>query len=374
MKQLALLLSVFMLAFLSSRSISPAASPDTALIPENHPKNIILMIGDGMGVTQITAGLYAQTGKLNIERFSITGLIKTHSAKNLITDSAASATSFACGCKTYNGAIGMTVKKVPCPTILEEAEAFGLATGLVATSSITHATPASFIAHVEQRKYMESIAEFFLKTDIDLFIGGGMNHFTKRADKRNLYEELQAKGFVVSDFTISPLQQCTVSTAKPFAWFSALEQPESVDKGRDYLPAAARMAPEFLVQRSEKGFFLMIEGSQIDWACHANDGALAINEMLDFDAAIGEVLRFAEKDGNTLVIVTADHETGGMTLLRGGDKDSLEPKFTTDYHTASLVPVFAFGPGAEKFGGLYDNTDIYFKMRALFRFPTVEAK
>ncbi|TNE54086.1 MAG: alkaline phosphatase [Bacteroidetes bacterium] len=333
------------------------------------------MIGDGMGLTQISAGMYANNDKTNLERFPITGLIKTHSSKSLITDSAASATAFACGCKTYNGAIGVNDQKEPCMTILEQAETFGLATGLVATSSITHATPASFIAHVEERKYMEKIAEYFVHTDFDLIIGGGMRYFTNRyTDQRNLYKELQEKGVVVSDFSIEPLSQCTVSTQHPFAYFSALDQPESVANGRNYLPQAARFAPDFLRQRSEKGFFLMIEGSQIDWACHENEGDKAVQEMLDFNETIGEVLRFAEADGNTLVIVTADHETGGMALLRGENRESIKVKFTTDYHTATLVPVFAYGPGAEKFGGLYDNTDIYYKMRALLRFPEVESK
>ncbi|MBL7776482.1 MAG: alkaline phosphatase [Saprospiraceae bacterium] len=370
MKQLVLLLSVFVLAVQSGQPVlaPPAAQPD------QHPKNIILLVGDGMGLTQVTAGMYAKTAPLHLERFPVTGLIKTHSAKNLITDSAAGATAFACGCKTYNGAIGMTVKKKPCPTLLEQAEAFGLATGLVATSSITHATPAAFIAHAEQRVQMEHIATYFVKTDIDLFIGGGMRYFTNRSDQRNLVEELRTKGFAVSDFSQNRLQDLTVSAAQPFAWFSAAEEPLSVEEGRDYLPAAARLAPKYLSMRSEKGFFLLVEGSQIDWACHANKGPRAILEMLDFDEAVGEALRFAEQDGQTLVIVTADHETGGMALLRGADKNSLEPKFTTDYHTASMVPVFAYGPGAERFGGVYDNTDIYFKIRALLHFPEVEAK
>lgn len=369
MKQIALLLSVFVLAFQSGRSPEPEL-PE----PVNSPKNIILLIGDGMGLTQVTAGMYNSETPLNLERFPVTGLMKTHSAKNLITDSAAGATAFACGCKTYNGAIGLNEKKQSCPTILEQAEAYGLATGLVSTSSITHATPAAFIAHVEQRGYMEEIALDFLKTDIDLVIGGGMRYFNQRQDARNLYAELQAKGYIISDYTIEPLQQCTVSTRHPFIWFAAHNHPESVGNGRDFLPAAARLAPEYLAQRSEKGFFLMLEGAQIDWACHDNDGDRAVQEMLDFDNAIGEILRFAEKDGNTLVIVTADHETGGMALLRGKDSDSLKIAFTTDYHTATLVPVFAYGPGAEKFGGLFDNTDIYFKIRELFRFPEVKSK
>lgn len=376
MKHLALLLSAFVLAFPTSRSwMSFSAEPIVETAPPT-PKNIILMIGDGMGLSQVTAGLYARKAPLNLERFPITGLIKTHSAKNLITDSAAGATAFSCGCKTYNGAIGLTAKKKPCPTILEQAESFGLATGLVTTSSITHATPAAFIAHVRDRSMMEDIATFFLKTDIDLFIGGGMRYFIARTlDKRNLYQELENKGYFVSDVLKEPLSAIAPNPQQPFAWFSAVKEPEYVSKGRDYLPLASRLAPEFLAQRSDKGFFLMIEGAQIDWACHAKKDTQAVQEMLDFDEAIGEVLRFAEKDGNTLVIVTADHETGGMALLRGSDKESLKIKFTTDYHTASMVPVFAYGPGAEQFSGLYDNTDIYFKMRALFGWPAaVEAK
>lgn len=372
MKQIILLLSVFVFAFQSSRP--PAVHP--ASTDDSFPRNIILMIGDGMGLAQITAGLYANKEHLNLEQFPVTGLMKVHSAKNLITDSAAGATSFACGCKTYNGAIGMNVSKKPCLSILEQAEAFGLATGLVATSSITHATPAAFIAHVRDRQYMEDIATYFLKTNIDLFIGGGMKYFTARkTDQRNLYAELQDKGVWVSDFSKQTLAAVGMPTPQhPFAWFASLEEPESFEKGRDYLPVAARMAPLFLRQRSTKGFFLMIEGSQIDWACHANDGERAVAEMLDFDQAIGNVLEFAEKDGNTLVIVTADHETGGMALLRGEDKESLNIRFTTDYHTASLIPVFAYGPGAKLFSGLYDNTDIYFKMRALLHFPDIETK
>jgi alkaline phosphatase len=133
------------------------------------------------------------------------------------------------------------------------------------------------------------------------------------------------------------------------------------------------MAPAFLQKRSDKGFFLMIEGSQIDWACHANNAPDAVREMLDFDEAIGEVLKFAEADGNTLVIVTADHETGGMALEQGHSKDSIDIEFVTGQHTAAMVPVFAYGPGAERFGGIYENTDIYVRMKALLGWaPVVE--
>lgn len=368
-KQLFILSFFLLLSFQNSRdntSQPPAGQP---------PKNIILMIGDGMGLTQITAGLYSNGNSLNLEKFPITGLITTYASNKLVTDSGAGATAFSCGCKTFNGAIGVCKDKSPCLTILEQAEQQGLATGLVATSSITHATPASFIAHVPDRSDAEAIAAFFLQTDIDLFIGGGLKYFNQRTtDQRNLVQELSAKGFDISSFTEKKLQDISLDPERPFAWFSAVEEPESVGKGRNYLPLAARLAPEFLKKRSEKGFFLMVEGSQIDWACHAKNAPSAVREMLDFDEAIGEVLKFAEADGHTLVIVTADHETGGMALEQGRARDSIDMEFNTAQHTASLVPVFAYGPGAEHFGGVYDNTGIYMKMRELYGFPAAVAE
>jgi alkaline phosphatase len=339
--------------------------------PDKTPKNIILLIGDGMGLSQITAGMYANGNKLNLERFPVTGLMKTHSSSHLITDSAAGATAFSCGCKTYNGAIGVTKSKKPCLTILEQAEKNGLATGLIATSSITHATPASFIAHVNSRAETEDIARFFLETELDLFIGGGMNAFNQRkTDTRDLYKELVSKGYNLSSFQENKLSALTPSPKQPFGWFSAFGEPDSVQAGRDYLPIAARMAPDFLKKRSEKGFFMMLEGSQIDWACHAKDAPRAVAEMLDFDAAVGEILKFAEADGNTLVIVTADHETGGMALEQGDGFDVIDYDFTTGHHTASMVPVFAYGPGSEQFNGVMDNTDIYLKMTRLWGWNT----
>jgi alkaline phosphatase len=349
---------------------SGASFPGTEFRDTSRPKNIILLIGDGMGLTQVTAGMYANGNKLNLERFPITGLMKTYSSSHLITDSGAGATAFSCGCKTYNGAIGVTKAKKPCLTILEQAEKNGLATGLVATSSITHATPAAFIAHVKSRADMEDIAKFFVETDLDFFIGGGLQYFNQRkTDTRNLYTELTAKGYQLTNFQEQKLSETMPNPKQPFAWFSAMAEPDSVSGGRDYLPLAARMATEFLKKRSEKGFFLMLEGSQIDWACHAKNGKREIAEMLDFDAAIGEILRFAEADGNTLVIVTADHETGGLALEQGDGPDLLDLEFTTGYHTATLVPVFAYGPGSEQFGGVMENTDIYWKMARLWGWP-----
>lgn len=341
--------------------------------PRPRPKNVILLIGDGMGLTQVSAGLYSNHDRLNVERFPVTGMMKTHSASALITDSAAGATAFSCGCKTRNGYIGVSANKKPCFTLLEEAEQRGLATGLAASCSITHATPASFIAHVPDRADMEQIAADFLKTSVDLLIGGGQKYFeARKSDARDLRREMEEKGYAVSSFKDKPLQELNFDPAQPNVWFSAWEEPASVLKGRDYLPVAARKAPAFLARRSDKGFFLMLEGSQIDWACHDKDGERAVSELLDFNEAIGAILEFARQDGETLVIITADHETGGMALEQGRSGDSLDIEFNTGYHTASMVPVFAYGPGAELFGGMYENTDIYFKMRELLGWKVVE--
>ena len=323
------------------------------------PKNIILMIGDGMGISQITAGMVVRKEALNLERCRVIGLHKTYSSDNLITDSGAGATAFSTGVKTYNGAIGVDTDTIARPTILEIAEKNQLSSGLVATSSITHATPASFIAHQPNRYMDEAIAADFLNTDIDVFIGGGSKFFQTREDGRNLLEELKEKGYHVAH-TIEDIMN---SKAGKLAGFIAEEQPEPMLKGRGHVLSQAATKAITVLDQNDKGFFLMIEGSQIDWGGHANDSEYIITEMLDFDQAIGKVLDFAERDGETLVIITADHETGGYAI-KGGNlaEGKIEGSFTTDYHTAAMVPVFAYGPGAEAFAGIYHNNTIFDKM------------
>jgi alkaline phosphatase len=347
---------------------------------KKRPKNIILMIGDGMGIAQITAGMYFNNNKLNLEQFPIVGLHKNYPddpGDGLITDSAAGATSFACGVKTYNAAIGVGVDSLPRTTILELAERKGLATGLVATCNIQHATPASFIAHNKSRKDYEGISLDFLKTDIDLFIGGGKKYFDSREDGRDLLNEFKKKNYQVANWTETDLDKLQF-TGQNLAFLTANEQPLMASQGRDYLPLASEKACNFLQNRSKNGFFMMIEGSQIDWGGHAGDKNYIISEMIDFDKAIGKVLQFAKKDGNTLVIVTADHETGGFAVLKGskfgdivgGFAAPFEEKDNTKsrYHTGAMIPVFAYGPGSENFSGIYENTAIFDKMKALFGF------
>ncbi len=362
----------FLLFTILGCSISKSEQ-DVVSLPPNQAKNVVLMIGDGMGLNQITAAMYNNGNYLNLEKFPVIGFHKSYSANDLITDSAAGATAFACGVKTYNNAIGLTADSIPCKTILEEAEERGLATGLVATATIVHATPAAFIAHQKLRVFYEDIAADILKTDVDLLIGGGKKYFDRREnDDRNLYKELEKKGYRVSDYSIRPFEEFLPDKRKNMVYFTSDNLPVPVTAGRDYLPRASQMAVNFLEKRSEKGFFLMIEGSQIDWSGHANEGNLLVQEVLDFDKAIKEVLNFARKDGNTLVIVTADHETGGMSINQGSKMGELNYQFTTNAHTGTLIPVFAYGPGASLFSGIYENTAIYDKMRQAFAFDLIQ--
>lgn len=330
-------------------------------------KNIILMVGDGMGVAQIYAGLTANHGSLNLERCTAVGFHKNQASDKYVTDSAAGATALSCGQKTYNGAIGVDANGKPLPTILEVAEKNGLATGMIATCSITHATPACFIAHQPSRSMDENIAMDFLKTDIDLFIGGGRKFFTQRTDSLNLTDSLKAKGYQIAN-SIAEVQQIT--SGKLAAFLADTQQPRFSEGRGDELVKSTDVALQ-LLKGNKKGMFLMIEGSQIDWGGHGNDTQYIIDEMIDFDKAIGKVLDFAKKDGNTLVVITADHETGGFSINDGDMKaGTVEGKFTTTSHTGVMIPVFAYGPGAEEFSGIYENTAIFHKMMAAFKFKT----
>jgi len=220
-KNLILFVGLFFAACSPVTPVQPMLTEfDEAKKLNKRPLNVILMIGDGMGLTQITAGLYSNGNKLNLERFPVVGLHKSYSSSDLVTDSAAGATAFSCGVKTYNGAVGLDKDAGSVTTILEEAEEKGLATGMVSSSSITHATPASFIAHVRSRDQYEDIAADFMKTDIDLFIGGGRQYFERRkTDDRNLWQELEARNYQVSALAKEDLDKVVLDFSKNFAFF-----------------------------------------------------------------------------------------------------------------------------------------------------------
>jgi alkaline phosphatase len=362
MKKISNLLILFILSatIVSCGTANKLSNKSTPAI-----KHIILMIGDGMGLPDVYAAMTVSDKPLNIERCSFIGLQKTFSSDNYITDSGASGTALATGIKTKNGAIGVDSKGNRLKSILEIAEDNGFSTGLVSTSSITDATPASFISHQLNRTNYEAIALDFLKTDIDVFIGGGYDNFWKRADKVNLLDSLRFKGYEVD----TSMNMIMKSTSGKLAGLTAPFNNPVRLKGRgDMLPESTSKAIEIL-SKNKKGFFLMVEGSEIDKIAHLSVADTLIDEVLDFDKAVGVALDFAKNDGHTLVVITADHETGGVTII-GGDNNSHKVKlnFSTKGHTAVPVPVYAFGPGADKFVGIYDNTDIFKKILSAFGF------
>ncbi len=319
-----------------------------------------------MGLPQITGAMYMNDNKTVFERFKNIGFHKSHASDNLVTDSAAGATAFASGVKTYNGAIGVNARKEPVPTLLEMAENKGMATGIVVSCSVTHATPAAFISHVPGREDYEEVALGYLNTPIDIFIGGGVDYFARiKSDSLHLIAALINKGYDISTFFYHDINSLDITTKKNIGYFTANTEPLPASEGRDYLIPAARKAFDFLDERSPQGFFLMIEGAQIDWGGHSNDAKYVVNELLEFEKVVEEALDFAKRDKTTLVIVTGDHETGGFAVQPGSTLNDIKVAFTTKSHTALMIPVFAEGPGAESFRGIYENTEIFYKIKSL---------
>jgi len=342
-------------------------------------KNIVLLIGDGMGLTQVAAArikALGAEGRLYIERMPVTGLINVHSADKLITDSGAASTALATGYKTRNGMIGVNPEGKRLLTILEAARNKGMATGLVVTSTITHATPAAFAAHVKSRYDELTIAVQMLENKVNVMMGGGRAYFLpkelggKRRDGRNLIEEAKAIGYTYVE-TKDGLQ------AADGEYLLGLFQMEALTTTASEEPRLAEMTAKAIeiLSRNENGFFLMVEGSQIDWACHRNNPYETIRQTLLFDEAVKVVLEFATRDTSTLVVVTADHECGGMAINGGSlDGRNLEIGWTTGGHTGVPVPIFAHGPGAGYFTGLHDNTEIpriFAKLLGIEGFPHV---
>ncbi len=267
-------------------------------------RRVILLIGDGMGLAQVSALMLAAGDEpTSFERATTGGFVKTSSADNRVTDSAAAATAYASGIKTNNTYLGVDADGQPLETILEKAEAAGLSTGLVATTYLEHATPGAFYAHVRDRGEREEISRQLSRAGIEF-----------------------ARGEV------------------------------------DDLAAATREALEVLTT-DDDGFFLMVEGSFIDSAGHGGDSERLLVEMSGFERAVGVAFDYADRHPGTLVVVTADHETGGLTIPSGDENfllpdSGIEFRWSTGGHTGVLVPLFAYGSGAEVFGGVMDNTAV----------------
>lgn len=342
--------------------------------PDSPVKNIILFIGDGMGIPQLSAGkfkLVGAHGRLNVERMPSTGLLYTHSKDKLNTDSAAGATALATGFKTRNGMLAMLPDHTRVQTIIQAAQEKALATGIVATASLTHATPAAFMLNYPSRRWDHHIAPHVISSNVQVMLGGGRQYFLpnslpegKRTDGRHLVKDAIRKGYTYVD---NRTDMAKVKRGKLFGLFqtdgfyNAPEEPS--------LQEMTEKAIEILSQ-NENGFILMVEGSQIDWAAHNNDFDHVIREMKTFDDAIGAALDFAIADGNTLVVATADHETGGMGITGGKlSGDDIKVQWITNKHTCHPVPIFAFGPHSDKFVGVNDNTIVPKIMASLLGFP-----
>lgn len=298
-----------------------------------------------MGLSQVSSAFYYGDSIPNFKRFNSIGLIKTSSASDVITDSAAGATAFSTGEKTYDGSIGMNIDTIPQKNIIEKVSAFGMKTAVIATSSITHATPASFYAHVKSRELPEEIASCLHQSDLDYFAAGGLKFFTKRKDSINYLKKLEENGFTMQ--TDSLFQKKPLVNKHKYGFLLAQDGMPKISEGRGPFLRDATLQELKYLSKSDNGFFMLIEDSQIDWAGHKNDASYIINEVKDFDSTIGVVLDYAQKEDNTLVIVTADHETGGVTLASSkktdanrnsiNDYKNIKPTFSTKGH--SIFPL-----------------------------------
>ncbi|MEC7262884.1 MAG: alkaline phosphatase [Bacteroidota bacterium] len=312
----------------------------------SKPKNVILMIGDGNGLAQITSAMIANRGKLTVAGLKNIGLVKTSSFDDLITDSAAGATAMATGNKTNNRAIGVGPKGEVLTNLVDVVHKNGFNTGIVSTDAIYGATPSSFFAHRVERDDTEGLVADLTMSYLNFFMAGGQN---QEAIVSKVFQTQTLDGF--SDFS------------RQTAVYLGENKAPSIDKGRGTkLPDAVKKSLEVLDSKSEP-FFLMVEGAQIDNGGHSNSTSDIVREMLDFDQAIAEAIRFADANNNTLVVITADHETSGFGIVGGSLQDgTIHGDFLTIDHTGIMVPLFAYGPHAEDFNGVYENTEVFNKI------------
>ena len=330
--------------------------PVSVVMPKGKKvKNVILMIGDGMGLEQLSTAWIVNNRHLNItDNFPYVGLQWTYSANKLVTDSAAAGTALATGSKTNNGMIATSPDGQPLETLSEYAKSKGMKTGTSVVCRVCDATPAVFSTHHANRDSLYNIMAQFVDSELDFLFGGGLKWWENRPDGRDLTAEAEAKGYtVVKD--IESLK--AVEEGPVIALTAYTELPPALDRGTEHQESVKKALE--LLGGHKKGFFLMVEGSCIDDWCHANKVGYAVEEILDFDRTVGAVLEWAARDGETLVIVTADHSTGGMTLLGGNVVgQSVAVNYANTGHNGVALPVYAWGPGAEKFVGIYENAEL----------------
>ena len=320
-------------------------------------RNVILLIGDGMGMGALNAGMFANGGKLTMTNLRTFGYVRTQSADNFTTDSAASGSAYATGKKTNNGYLAVTPDKEIAQSIPEKLAPLGFACGVLSTDDLNGATPAAFFAHQSGRNAKEPIWADLANSSLVYASAGSQSVFESMP--------LSTQEAIRKEFTVvyDPADPAVAGSKK------LLYLPKSTGDDRgDYLPANTTNAIEYLAARSKKGFFLMVEGAHIDHGEHANNTAYTVREMLDFDKAVEAAIRFAERDGHTLVIISADHETGATTLLRGEPADGfVSTGFASRGHSPMMVPLFAYGPRSQDFSCVQENSDVSNKIVAILK-------
>ncbi len=331
-------------------------------LAQSEVKNVILLIGDGMGLAQSYAAYLANDKSLSMYTMPYTGLSITSCADREVTDSGAGGTAIATGHKANYKAIGLDKNNISHPSLLKIAKQYGKSTAIVCSCDLTHATPAAFVANVKNRDLQEQIALSYLEEYCDIALGGGAERFTSkgRKDKLNLIDSLAKRGYAIV-YSEDELSKC--ESEKIFGLFAEGHLPEASKRGgvmQQYMLKALEQ-----LDKNPNGFFMMLEGSRIDMEAHLNKYDAMVEETLDFDRCVAIALDFAKRKGNTLVVVTADHETGGLTLPAKGSKT--QDKWTTLNHTGVPVPIYSFGPGAENFTRVMQNTDIFFEIYKLMK-------
>ena len=326
-------------------------------------KNVILMIGDGMSLAHMYTAWTANRGQLWLENAQYTGLSKTWCTNRLVCDSGSGGTALATGQKTCYHAVGTDPQGNPLTTLCDLAKAKGKSAGIAVTCRLWDATPCDFSCHNLDRDKEQELIGDYPTSGLDYAFGGGAKYFTNRADGRDIFKELEANGYHVSR-TWDDL--AAWKSGKVFAVPYDVDTPLPDERG-DLLARASLKGIELLNQ-NRNGFFMMVEGSQLDDYGHFNQLDLLMKETLDFDQTIGKMMKWAAQDGETLVVVTADHETGGLTLVNGNkDEGKVTCCFSTKSHSGVMVPVYTFGPGSEQFSGIMENTDIFKKIKALMK-------
>lgn len=321
-------------------------------------KNVILLIGDGMGLAQIHAGSIANHGDLNMTRIRNSGFSQTAAANTGNTDSAAGGSAFAIGEKTNNRYIGMGPDNKKRTNLVDTLANYGIKSGIISVGDITDATPAVFYAHQLDRSMSQEIAHDLLDSKTEILVGSNQKSFFKNQDT-GLMDKLAAKGFKLS----TSIADFSAQTSGKQLVLLPDEDTRPVKNGRGDMLKQSLLHTIKLLSANKKGFFIMTEGAQIDYGGHANDLPYVVTELHDFDKTIEAALRFADQDGETLVVITADHETGGLTLLdAAAEHGSISGEFSTNDHTNISVPVFAYGPRSDEFRGTYPNNEIFHKI------------